>query len=179
MRSHNTVINRNKYLQSVLWIRIYHYLYGSFHQQAKKSKTCNSIIFLLLFYFLSLKTDVPSKRNKQQTLQKNLIRIRSQWYGTVPIRYVTDPPQSLQGTGYTVIHLQGTVYRYFISFSCNEYHPPFWSEGEGKMIEKFPRCFSRTFKFQQILFSTRRKHRQVTEKLYIPVQIKIVSIQIE
>ncbi len=60
-------------------IRIRHYLYSSFHPQAKKFiqpvTTLISALLLLFQDFLSLKTDanVASKKNKQKKLEKKLI----------------------------------------------------------------------------------------------------------
>jgi hypothetical protein len=57
-------------------IRIRHYLYRSFHPQAKKVyKTLISALLWLFKDFLSLKTDanVASKNNKQKKLEKKLI----------------------------------------------------------------------------------------------------------
>ncbi len=71
-------------------IRIRHYLYGSgsrsFHQQAKKVRKTLIPVFLLLFDFLSLKTDVnvSSKSNKPKHFRKKLIycwHLVSHWRG--------------------------------------------------------------------------------------------------
>ncbi len=78
------VVDPDTYVFWAFRIRIRHHLYGSgsgsFHQQAKTvKKTLISNILLLLFNFLSLKTDVnvPSKRNWQKKFVKNLFLLAS------------------------------------------------------------------------------------------------------
>jgi hypothetical protein len=90
--------------------------------RSTSEKVRKTLIFLLLFHFLSLKTDVnvSSKSNKQNTMEKNTFFVGilsatdkkagsgsgfgsesgsvSQWYGSPdpdPYQIVTDPPHSV------------------------------------------------------------------------------------